>query len=137
MAHNNIDNIYIDKNIDNISLSKNKFLQECEGLKTYWNSTIASQHIPKVQKLSETRKSHLKNLIKDYGYEGVTTTFSKIPASDFLSGRKNGWSATFDWIIKPSNFIKVYEGNYDRNTRETSSSYDEMIQGLQAFMEEE
>jgi len=30
-----------------------------------------------------------------------------------LKGQNNkGWTITFDWFIKPNNFIKVLEGNY-------------------------
>jgi len=39
--------------------------------------------------------------------------FRKVVASPLLSGQKNGWNATFDWLIEPKNMIKVVEGNYD------------------------
>ena len=36
--------------------------------------------------------------------------------SDFLSGENDrGWKATFDWLIRPKNFIKVVEGNYSNS----------------------
>lgn len=44
--------------------------------------------------------------------------FALIKQSDFLMGRSNGknggkpFRATFDWLIAPSNFVKVVEGNY-------------------------
>lgn len=44
--------------------------------------------------------------------------FGMVAASDFLMGRapgKNGgkpFRASFDWLICPSNFVKVVEGNY-------------------------
>lgn len=44
--------------------------------------------------------------------------FETVKSSDFLMGRapgKNGgkpFRATFDWLICPSNFVKVVEGNY-------------------------
>ena len=31
-----------------------------------------------------------------------------------IKGQNNrNWTITFDWLIKPNNFIKVLEGNYD------------------------
>ena len=43
---------------------------------------------------------------------------NRIEASDFLTGRKDGkWSASFDWIIKPENWVKVMEGNYDNRDK--------------------
>ena len=38
---------------------------------------------------------------------------------------------TFDWFVKPNNFVKVLEGNYDVNGRnagvETSNPFLEML----------
>ena len=30
----------------------------------------------------------------------------------------NEWHATFDWIMKPSNFAKIIEGNYANKTKQ-------------------
>ena len=44
--------------------------------------------------------------------------FALVSASTFLMGGESGrdgakpFRATFDWLIKPSNFVKVVEGNY-------------------------
>ena len=42
--------------------------------------------------------------------------FERVQSSDWLCGRNpktDGWNASFDWILKESNFIKILEGNYD------------------------
>ncbi|RXZ42685.1 helix-turn-helix domain-containing protein [Crenobacter cavernae] len=39
--------------------------------------------------------------------------FEVVEASDFLTGRKTGIRLGFDWLMKPANFLKVVEGNYD------------------------
>ena len=43
--------------------------------------------------------------------------FAQVATSDFLMGRLSGrdtqFRCTFDWLIAPSNFVKVVEGNYD------------------------
>lgn len=42
--------------------------------------------------------------------------FEKAEASDFLKGQNDrGWSADFDWLIKPTNMSKVLEGKYDND----------------------
>lgn len=43
--------------------------------------------------------------------------FAKVHASDWLCGRveSSSWKANFDWIMKPSNFIKIIEGTYQYN----------------------
>jgi hypothetical protein len=68
----------------------------------------------KIQKLSDKRKSHIKARIKEYGINTVLDTIQRANKSNFLHGENNNkWAATFDWIVNPSNFLKIMEGNYD------------------------
>lgn len=70
--------------------------------------------LPRVTKLTEQRKSHLRARIKDQGEEKLNEVFRMAGASDFLCGRKNGdWKANLDWILNPTNFFKILEGNYN------------------------
>lgn len=40
--------------------------------------------------------------------------FKKVAESDFLCGRSTcDFTATLEWLIRPRNFVKVLEGNYD------------------------
>jgi phage replication O-like protein O len=39
--------------------------------------------------------------------------FEKISRSNFLTGISSNWKASFDWILKDSNCLKILEGNYD------------------------
>lgn len=66
------------------------------------------KELPQVKTLSDNRKRTLKN-IKQEDFKKICELVNE---SDFLSGRKGNWNATFDWIIKPSNQIKILEGNY-------------------------
>jgi hypothetical protein len=67
-----------------------------------------------IKSLSETRKSHCFALVDKFGKEAVKEGLEKASNSSFLTGNNGaGWQATFDWLILPSNFIKVLEGNYD------------------------
>ena len=39
--------------------------------------------------------------------------FTLVDKSDFLSGNNDrGWTANFDWILKPANMVKIEEGSY-------------------------
>jgi len=70
--------------------------------------------LPRITKLTDLRKSHLRARIKDQGPEKLNDVFRIAGASDFLSGRKNGnWKANLDWILNPTNFFKILEGNYN------------------------
>lgn len=79
----------------------------------------------KVQKLSDARKKHLAARIKEYGADKIKEVFMRADASDFLRGvNNNSWTATFDWIINPNNFVKIMEGNYDnKKTKRDDVSY--------------
>ncbi|MBN1077734.1 helix-turn-helix domain-containing protein [Clostridium botulinum] len=63
---------------------------------------------------SGTNRLRLLNArIKEYGIENVLKAISNIQSSSFLKGQNNkSWVITFDWLIKPNNFIKVLEENY-------------------------
>ena len=74
-----------------------------------WNNLNLST----VKSIQNTRLKLLNARIKDYGIDGVLQAINNIKESSFLKGQNNkNWTITFDWLIKPSNFIKVLEGNY-------------------------
>lgn len=84
-----------------------------------WNTNI---YLPKLVKLAQgtDRYKMLKTRIKEYGLEAVLQAIDNIAQSDFLQGKavgRNGrpFQLTFDWFIRPNNFIKVLEGNYSNN----------------------
>lgn len=61
-----------------------------------------------------SRYSMLRKRLKDYGVDTIVEGVEKIRHSSFLQGHNNkGWTVTFDWFIKPDNFQKVIDGNYD------------------------
>ena len=66
------------------------------------------------------RYTLLNSRIKEYGMESVLQAIGEISTSDFLKGQNNkGWTITFDWFIKPNNFIKVLEGNYKNSLKDS------------------
>ena len=70
--------------------------------------------LPKVTVPTLKRKGVIQQRIKEHGREAVSICFSKAGKSDFLCGvNDRGWMASFDWIMKPENFVKILEGNYD------------------------
>lgn len=63
---------------------------------------------------SETRKSLVRARIKSYGIDTFYEVIRKAAASKFLAGDNNrSWTASFDWMMRPSNFEKILSGNYD------------------------
>lgn len=84
----------------------------------YWNHNLGESGFPKVLKLTEARKSKIRARVNnDSEYlEHFKLAIPRIYNSDFLSGKKSDWKATFDWLIEnDKNYLKVLEGNYDNN----------------------
>ena len=77
-----------------------------------WNSL----NLSKITKIvpGKDRDRLLKARIKEYGVDLILQAIEKVRQSDFLLGKnKDGWTITFDWFIRPNNFPKVLDGNYD------------------------
>lgn len=97
-----------------ISVSENfgteKF--DCQEVADAFNETCVS--LPRVTKLTDKRKKAIKSILKKHSLAELKNIFKKVEYSSFLNGSSGKWSgATFDWLIKESNLIKVIEGNYD------------------------
>jgi hypothetical protein len=82
-----------------------------EKLKLFFNANRGN--LPELKVLTEKRKKQIKSIQEQYGKEMMIVAIEKAKESDFLQGRTpSGWKASFDWIINPTNFIKIIEDNY-------------------------
>lgn len=75
----------------------------------YWNERAAKNGLSQCMKITDERKWHICNRWREY-HEDVYTAIDKIMASDFC--KEGNWCG-FDWVLKPSNMVKVLEGKYD------------------------
>ena len=74
-----------------------------------------------VRNIKGKRLDSLHARIKEYSKDDVLTVIENVKYSDFLKGNNNrNWTADIDWILKPNNFIKVLEGNYNKNKNQTN-----------------
>lgn len=96
--------------------------EDVERIVSEWNLLIDCGIKP-VTKLTPGTKRYdnLRARIKQYGADDVISAVRRIRDSDFLTGKATDFTITFDWFVKPNNFIKVFEGNYDRG--ETKSDW--------------
>ena len=88
-----------------------------------WNSLADDIGIKKIVKVNEgtNRKKMLSARIKQYGADEVIKAISNIRNSDFLQGSsRSGFVINFDWLLRPNNFPKVLEGNYDNKKSKVS-----------------
>ena len=88
------------------------------AIKEYWNTKHdqSGSAMRRLTLMSDQRKSNVRARIREYGgdVQKVYKAIDKAIASDFMNGKNGkGWVASFDWMMCPSNFPKVLEGNYD------------------------
>lgn len=88
------------------------------AIKEYWNTKHdqSGSTMRRLTLMSDQRKSNVRARIREYGgdIQKVYKAIDKAMASDFMNGKNGkGWVASFDWMMCPSNFPKVLEGNYD------------------------
>ena len=110
------------QNINNKNIN-NKVYNKADEFKLLFNTICIS--LPQVRLLTKKREGHIKTLLSTLEKSGCTPIefLKKVENSDFLSGRSGKWRATFDWIIQPSNAVKIIEGNYSGKVK-ANSSYD-------------
>lgn len=83
----------------------NYYHEKCPGLAT-------------VKTITDKRVSTVMARVRQHGKDKVAEMIERAGASNFLAGdNQRGWIADFDWIFKPTNFVKVYEGKYDNRNR--------------------
>jgi hypothetical protein len=78
-----------------------------------WNEIAGSIGRPRIRGLTPERRQLVRSRIAQYQIEDFVTVFGKCTESPFLRGEKGWAGATFDWVMKKSNFQKILEGNYD------------------------
>lgn len=90
-----------------------------------WNSLGLTSKL-KTIKTGTKRYSMLKARVKQYSEDEIVQAINNIKESSFLMGRVKDFEITFDWFIRPNNFIKVLENNYkdkgDKNGFDKSNS---------------
>ena len=108
------------KNDKNKKNENNKDIYaEVEAVLSYYDSL---ENLPKYKSLTTIRKSHVKARLYDYGIEEVKRTLKLANESKYLNSG-NKWF-NFDWIFKPSNFVKISEGRYNEDEEELDNVAD-------------
>lgn len=89
-----------------------------------WN-TLTAYGIKPIRSIpaESQRNVMLRARFKQYGVETFAEVIENIKNSDFLQGKTGNrpFVVTFDWVIKPSNYPKVLEGNYNNKGSNVSS----------------
>ena len=78
-----------------------------------WNKMADATGIPAIVRIqpNSNRYRWLKARLAEYGEEAVLDAIANVRASTYL---RNTTYFSFDWFVRPNNFIKVLEGNYGK-----------------------
>ena len=72
---------------------------------------------PKCTKVNKAVLISLNQSLFNYSIDDFKKLFEKAESSDFLKGNNSqNWSASFSWLIKENNMLKVLEGKYDNKS---------------------
>ena len=69
--------------------------------------------LPRVKVMTDKRKKAVRTCVRQFGKTAVMEMFQTVRDSPFLLGHNSHqWTASFDWLFTPGNFIKVLEKQY-------------------------
>lgn len=68
-----------------------------------------------IRSISDNRAKYLNEILCIGGEKLFDDILTKAKASSYLTGQKNGQKATFDWLCRKDNWMKILEGFYDDN----------------------
>jgi len=86
------------------------------------------RNLSEVKKMTDARKKRISILQKQYGKECLMHAIEKARDSDFLQGvNSKNWTASFDWIFTPANFIKILEDNYGNKQQQSGKTNAEIF----------
>jgi hypothetical protein len=83
--------------------------------KHIWNEAARTAGWPLIQTMSPTRERSLAARLRQHTIDGWRAAINRARASPYLAGADPPSWFTFNWLIKAENFLKLSEGNYDRN----------------------
>jgi hypothetical protein len=105
---------YINNKQENqLTADKSKASRQADFI-SWFNGKMQNAKIPKIRLFTEAREKALAQIWTQFGADSVNEVVSRAAISPFLNGEgKKRFVATFDWIFKPENFLKILEGNFD------------------------
>lgn len=85
----------------------------------------------KVAVINDLRKGFMNARVSEFGLDKVISVIRMAGESDFLNGKnEKAWKADFEWILRPTNFVKIMEGKYSKSNIGTglTYTYEEMLE---------
>ena len=105
-------NVNVNANVnENVKEKKMCSKEHIKEIVDAWNSIFSNTDVPKVTvvKSGSLREKAINARLKDNSKEELINAMHSAAQSSFLTS--SSWFS-FDWFMKPNNFVKVIEGNY-------------------------
>ena len=104
----------IETEIDNSVVSNDTMSEKSDDVVRMFNTICTSY--PQIKSLTSKRKGLINGRFHEgHTLEDFKQVFTNMEQSSFLKGQnRQNFQATFDWVIRPNNFAKTLEGNYNR-----------------------
>lgn len=83
-----------------------------------FNVTAVRVGLARARDLTAGRRKQIAARLRDGGgLDGWRAALSAIERSPLCRGEKTEWKASLDWMLSPTNFQKLIEGNYDASPK--------------------
>lgn len=108
-----VENSVVERSLDlSVSKDTDRQTQSVRRVIEAWNS-VGINPVERITSTS-TRYKLLVARIREHGIDAVLSAIEKVKMSKFLQGQSpRDFIITFDWFVRPNNFVKVLSGNYD------------------------
>ena len=131
----NVKNVKNDKKLNNNIISRPE--TPYEEIVNLYNTICISFN--SIKQITDKRKGNINARYQESkcSIEVFKILFTKMQDSNFLKG---GWDlggkADFDWVMRPTNFVKVLEGKYDnRNQKQQTGNKQSNLSELMEMIE--
>jgi Helix-turn-helix domain len=85
-----------------------------------WNRVAKVNNLPLALNLSQERKKKLKARLSEVGLKGWNEALNNLEEMPFCCGEnERGWKVNLDWMLSPTNLMKVLEKQYAREEKPT------------------
>lgn len=108
------------ENLSSLPKQKSKKSQKCPQSEIIDLYNKILPELPEIRFWGDTSKKNLRarwnSSIDFQNLDFWEQLFERIRSSDFLMGQKTDFIANLSWIVKPQNFEKILNGNYDNRS---------------------
>ena len=110
-------------NYELLTINNKQSIIKYKHIMETWNRIAPTSHI---QQMNDTRKNLFRSRFKTYfkeDYKEWENFLIKISKMSFLWGSNDrGWKADFNWVLNENNLLKILEGKYESDKKDSIPS---------------